>query len=360
METDEGTRMALLKSVYEQHWLHVRHVENERLWFTNIFGVIVAALIAVRLWSGEQAAPDWYAVFAGFFISGLALAGYVFCLVWRPPFVEHSTLANRMLTDKQLGRYAPYLSTHYERLKSYKWLGWLSAHELFLYFYALMTSGGLAVALGLGLQWDYWWTCSFVPALVLGSLWRVRLTGRETTYRNAMRTDGQLAVFRKGEDSLETYEGDDILRRGIRRRFKHDLEGLSLHDAEVMPLLQPGHRHTTLSEAVLLLEGKIAACHWDENGTVNVDSLTARGDMVVFPSSLAHALFVQRDSRIVVTRFSPPGQLWDEGERIAVDLPGKLGALRDRWLESPEAHGDLMTEIEQELERLRRESASQE
>ncbi len=166
--------------------------------------------------------------------------------------------------------------------------------------------------------------------------------------------------FRKAKQAQEVLEGDEMLRRGIRRRFKHDLEGLSLHDAEVVPQLQPGHKHTTLSEAVLLLEGKIAACHWNEDGTVNVDSLTERGDLVVFASSLAHALFVQRDSRIVVARFSPAGQLWDEGERIAVDLPGKLGALRDHWLESPEARGDLMTAIEQELERLRGESASRE
>ncbi len=165
--------------------------------------------------------------------------------------------------------------------------------------------------------------------------------------------------FREAKQAQEVFEGDEMLRRGIRRRFKHDLEGLSLHDAEVVPQLQPGHKHTTLSEAVLLLEGKITACHWNEDGIVNVDSLTARGDMVVFPSSLTHALFMQRDSRIVVTRFSPAGQTSDERKKTEVKLPGNLEALRGRWLESPEAHGDLMTEIEQELERLRGESASE-
>ena len=33
--------------IYEQHWVHARHVENERLWFTNIFVVIMGALLAI-------------------------------------------------------------------------------------------------------------------------------------------------------------------------------------------------------------------------------------------------------------------------------------------------------------------------
>ncbi len=169
----------------------------------------------------------------------------------------------------------------------------------------------------------------------------------------------RLFHFKKGALALELLESDSMLRRGIRRRFKHDLDGLSLHDSEVVPQLQAGHKHTTLSEAVMLLEGKIAACHWDENGTVKVDSLSEHGDLVVFPAGLSHTLFVQRDSRIVIVRFSPARQLWDEGKKTEVKLPGNLEALRGRWLESPEAHDSLMTEIEQELEHLRG-SASEE
>lgn len=31
-----------LISILEQNWLHLRHVENQRMWFTNIYVIIVA------------------------------------------------------------------------------------------------------------------------------------------------------------------------------------------------------------------------------------------------------------------------------------------------------------------------------
>lgn len=35
-----------LIAALEQNWLHARHVENERLWFTNIFVIVVAGVLA--------------------------------------------------------------------------------------------------------------------------------------------------------------------------------------------------------------------------------------------------------------------------------------------------------------------------
>ncbi len=47
MKDANNEKIELIKTVYEQHWLHARHVENERLWFTNIFAIIFAGSLAV-------------------------------------------------------------------------------------------------------------------------------------------------------------------------------------------------------------------------------------------------------------------------------------------------------------------------
>ena len=35
-----------LRKIYEQYWLHARHQETQRLWFTNIYAVIAAGVFA--------------------------------------------------------------------------------------------------------------------------------------------------------------------------------------------------------------------------------------------------------------------------------------------------------------------------
>lgn len=52
MEGDRLNRERSLRMVYEQNWLHFRHVENERLWFTNIFALMVAITFAFVAESG--------------------------------------------------------------------------------------------------------------------------------------------------------------------------------------------------------------------------------------------------------------------------------------------------------------------
>tara|TARA_B100000809_G_scaffold169987_1_gene167350 strand:- start:156 stop:638 length:483 start_codon:yes stop_codon:yes gene_type:complete len=52
MQNDKLIRFQSLQMVYEQNWLHFRHVENERLWFTNIFALIVAGTFVFAAESG--------------------------------------------------------------------------------------------------------------------------------------------------------------------------------------------------------------------------------------------------------------------------------------------------------------------
>ena len=47
MKKTSNESIELVKTIYEQHWLHARHVENERLWLTNIFAILFAGSLAV-------------------------------------------------------------------------------------------------------------------------------------------------------------------------------------------------------------------------------------------------------------------------------------------------------------------------
>jgi len=177
---EEKASEELLKSIYEQHWLHARHVENERLWFTNIFGVIVAGLLAF-LGTVKPTDLSLFAKFAGSFIFILSMLGYLLCLTWRAPFLEHTTLARKMLEDSQLEIYAPYTTEAFRKLK-----GRVNAHKLFLHFYALMAGGGLSLILYAGLEWSYWWVSIIVMLLISCVLWKWLFKKKEVAYHKEM------------------------------------------------------------------------------------------------------------------------------------------------------------------------------
>jgi len=42
----ENNDDGLFRSVLEQNWLHLRHVENQRMWFTNIYAIVVAGSLS--------------------------------------------------------------------------------------------------------------------------------------------------------------------------------------------------------------------------------------------------------------------------------------------------------------------------
>lgn len=39
-ENDEN-----LRKIYEQYWLHARHIADERLWLTNIYILVVVGIL---------------------------------------------------------------------------------------------------------------------------------------------------------------------------------------------------------------------------------------------------------------------------------------------------------------------------
>jgi len=157
-EEKEVEQTELLKAVYEQHWLHARHVENERLWFTNIFAVIVAGLLAFIFTSENNGTPNLFAVYGGLLILGLS--------PWRAPFFMRTEIAEKILRNNQLEIYSSF-PPEYRKIKPL----WISAHELFLYFYALIAAAGLCITLQVGLEYSTWWI-GFIPSIILVFAWR--------------------------------------------------------------------------------------------------------------------------------------------------------------------------------------------
>jgi len=163
----------------------------------------------------------------------------------------------------------------------------------------------------------------------------------------------RLFSFIPGKKVTDRFRGLRAAERGITRRVKHDLNGLSLHDARVTPQLQAGHHHSTLHEAVMLLNGEVEACAWKNNKRVETQLLSEWGDIAVFPPKQNHTLFVKKASRIIVIRYPANARAKDMGEREAVPLPGRLAELREKMLEKSGKPEELQRQIEQELERMK-------
>jgi hypothetical protein len=92
-----------LRDVLDQHWQQLRHVEQLRYSFTNIYVVIVAGLLAVAVREGGP--QDEYT--AGFLIV-LSLVGIIINVKLGLEFYHRMTyvlaLANRLGVEKEMGR----------------------------------------------------------------------------------------------------------------------------------------------------------------------------------------------------------------------------------------------------------------
>lgn len=92
LEQDENR---LLATIYEQHWLHARHVENERLWFTNVYAIVLAG--ALSLLSEHVSLEFNVAVLS--FLMLLSLIGILFSLKVKLVFIWHTREAHKIIKD---------------------------------------------------------------------------------------------------------------------------------------------------------------------------------------------------------------------------------------------------------------------
>ena len=94
-------KIKLLVAIYEQHWLHARHVENERLWFTNIYAIILAgtlSLLSIPTYSG-------FYVAVLIFLLSLTMIGILFSLKVKLTFRWYTAKAMQIMKDYKLDNY---------------------------------------------------------------------------------------------------------------------------------------------------------------------------------------------------------------------------------------------------------------
>jgi len=87
--------IALIKSIYEQHWLHARHVELERLSLTSIFAAILAG--AFTLLKDKLFEPSSLPILAVLML--FSILGMVFSMKMASIFKAHTNAAKRILID---------------------------------------------------------------------------------------------------------------------------------------------------------------------------------------------------------------------------------------------------------------------
>lgn len=102
MPNDNEQKPENLRKVFEQHWLHGRHVENERLWFTNVYAILWGGSLAFMSQQGISTA-------LAIFLLVLSYLGLLVCHSLRLAFIEHTRLAEIILRQEwQLTDYSVF------------------------------------------------------------------------------------------------------------------------------------------------------------------------------------------------------------------------------------------------------------
>lgn len=142
----------LLKSVYEQHWLHARHVENERLLVVNVYALLFAGMIAAykdKFFAAETMPAHLLLMFLAVFCA-------LFSIKIDAIFKGHTEKADSLV--KAHGLPSPLtglVATH--------WVNrWIRISRLFPSFFALC----FCFLLGILLSNCQWFTYRYAPVLI--------------------------------------------------------------------------------------------------------------------------------------------------------------------------------------------------
>lgn len=123
-------KIRLLAVIYEQYWLHARHVENERLWFTNIYAIILAGTLTLL---GKPTYSGFYIAVLVFLIS-LSMIGMLFSLKVKLIFLWYTRKVFEIMIDYGLRKYWIDIA------KPKTAVGKISVSALFPIFYAFCFS----------------------------------------------------------------------------------------------------------------------------------------------------------------------------------------------------------------------------
>lgn len=99
MQPDEQ-RAGNLRKLLEQHWVHCRHLESERAWFLNVYGIVTGGTLAYvargYLASGSVTPSPLF-----YFLIVLAFFGFFHTLRWTYAFECHREKVNELIRIMQ-------------------------------------------------------------------------------------------------------------------------------------------------------------------------------------------------------------------------------------------------------------------
>ena len=138
-------KQEVLLNVFRQFWEHCRHMENMRLWFANIYGIMIGGILIY----GSQAADPYDTCFTA--AGGLfSLLGLIVAIRF---YLEHEKyVENLQLVIQEIeGEFKVDLMKLYDGIIPspelwHKWLGhrivptreWLRLRIIFIFFYTIM------------------------------------------------------------------------------------------------------------------------------------------------------------------------------------------------------------------------------
>lgn len=79
-----------LIAIFTEHWNHARHCENERLWFTNIYAIVVAAILVFMGNAVYAEPPDYGSAFMlTLFGLILSIVGFMIVIALSLGYLHH-------------------------------------------------------------------------------------------------------------------------------------------------------------------------------------------------------------------------------------------------------------------------------
>lgn len=121
-----------LRVVYEQYWGHARHVANERLWFTNIYAIIVGGAFAFMVTSQSNIVH----IYLPAFLLILSLLGFFMCHSLVMHFIWYSRMTELILINEWNLPYRRFFSEEGWPMEAIKF----GLNKAFYFLYILMSS----------------------------------------------------------------------------------------------------------------------------------------------------------------------------------------------------------------------------
>jgi len=154
-----------LRKVYEQYWLHARHVADERLWFTNIY-ILVVVGIFVFLQIDQPLFIRLGVILSVLFLS---VVGFLMCHSLTVHFITYSRTAELIQINEWGASYSQFCPKDGRRLTSK--IG--SLNFAFYFLYILMSSIFVFLLLSnLGVDTLYTIASGVTTFIVLLSVWK--------------------------------------------------------------------------------------------------------------------------------------------------------------------------------------------